>query len=631
MKGFRGQLLRVDLEKKVTKIEAISNEDAKRYLGGRGLGAKILYQELKPGIDSLGPENKLLFMAGPLVGVNFPGHSRYCVITKSPLTGYWGESHAAGYFGPQLKWSGFDGIILEGVAESPIYLWVHDGEAEIREAGHLWGKTTHETEAAVKKEVKQPAASVASIGIAGEKMVRFASIISDLNRAAGRTGVGAVMGSKRVKAIAVYGRNRSIEVADREGLRTLMRDVVKRLLLHEGAMNLKKFGTSAAVALNNQLGILPTKNFNMGFFEGAEVISGETMTETMLKSRQSCYGCPLACIRLVEVREGPYAGDFRDGPEYETLASLGSFCMNDDLASIAMANHLCNLHSLDTISTGVVIAFAMECCEKGIITEKDMGGISLSWGNGAAIIKMIEKITHREGVGDLLAEGVMRAAEKLGQGAQQYAMHVKGLEIPMHEPRGKKGLGLAYATSSRGAVHLDGPHDTSFERDNVIPELGIVKGLSRFALEGKAEITKKSQDLHSVINSLIICRFTSWPPYRPVTVTDIVNITRYVTGWDFTVEELMKVGERGFNLSRVFNLREGATKDDDTLPQRFTKSMPTGASSGQTLPPDDLKEMLEIYYGIRGWDVETGVPTETKLRELDLNFTLADLKNLGKL
>jgi len=624
MYGSTGKLLRVDLTRERIQQESITEKDVRLFFGGRGLGTKILYERLEPGIDPLGPKNLLLFMAGPIVGTMIPGNSRHCVMCKSPLTGGLGEAHAAGFLGPQIKFAGYDGIIVEGAAKSPKYIYVSDEGTEIQDASRIWGKTTHETEAIVKKEIRQPRASVASIGIGGENLVRYACVLSDLHRAAGRTGVGAVMGSKRLKALAVYGKKR-VPVAKQAEAIKLTKEITAKLLNYPAVQNLHKYGTAFGVPGLNAQGILPTKNFREGAFDGAAEISGEAMTARILKRAATCYACPVACIRVVEVKEGPYKGDFNDGPEYETVASFGSLLMNPNLESIAMANHLCNLHSVDTISVGVAIAFAMECYEKGILTKRDTGGLDLTWGNHGAVMRLIERIAKREGIGNVLADGVKRAAEKIGRGSEEFAVETKGLEIPLHEPRGKKGVGLSYATANRGGVHTECGHDTDFERANVVPELGIVKPVSRFSWEDKVDIIKKTQDLAAVSNSMILCRFTSFPTYRPTTVTDLVNVVRYVTGWDFTVEEFMRVGERVNNLGRMFNAREGMRRKDDRLPKRFSEPLLKGTSEGQKIPPDELNRVLDEYYALRGWNKQTGVPTLEKLKELDLGFATKDI------
>jgi len=628
--GLTGKILRVDLTKGKISTDRVAEEDGRTLLGGRGLGAKILFQDLKPGVEPLGPENELLFMIGPITGTVIPGNARYCVMCKSPATGGLGEAHAAGYFGPRLRWAGFDGIALRGISSEPVYLWAHDGGAEIRKAGKLWGKTTHETEALVKKKIGEPSASVASIGVGGENLVMYACVLSDLHRAAGRTGVGAVMGSKRLKAVAVSGRG-SVKVAKEAELRALAKDVSKRLQTHEGTINMTKHGTPFGVPGLNSMGILPTKNFQLGAFDQYQNISGETMSQTILKSTPTCYACPVRCIRVVEVKKGPYKGDFKDGPEYETVASLGSLLMNGSLEAVAMGNHLCNLHSIDTISAGAAIAFAMECYEKGLITKKDTDGLDLTWGNHEAMVKLIDKIAKREGFGNVLAEGVKRAAEKIGKGAEEFAVEVKGLEVPMHEPRGKKGVGLMYATAARGAVHTDAAHDPGFERDNALPEVGIVKKMDRLGIEGKADMIKKCQDIIAVQNSMIMCSFVGNVTFRPVTIADYCKMLNYSAGWNYTVEELVRAGERINNLCRAFNVREGFTRANDTLPKRLMEPIKGGAVVGQAIPQKDLDKMLDEYYDLRGWNKKTGAPTAQKLSSLGLDFAAKQLKSLGKI
>jgi aldehyde:ferredoxin oxidoreductase len=555
MYGFRGKLLYVDLENDKIMERSVSEEDQRNYLGGRGLGAKVLYDELKPDVDPLGPNNLLLFMAGPLQGAIIPGHTRYVAITKSPQTNGFAEAHAAGSIGPEIKYAGYDGIVFSGAADEPVYLWLHDGETEIRDAKSIWGKTTHESTVLIKKDINEPKASVACIGLGGENLVKFAGIISDLSRAAARTGVGAVMGSKKLKAVAIYGSKKEIPLADRTLVIKLAREHTQRLLNTQDVIDMQKYGTPLGVSVLNSLGILPTKNFQSGFYEDAEKISGETMSATIQKGIFGCVGCPVSCWRVVEVKEGKYKGDFNDGPEYETIASLGSLCLNHNLEAISYANHLCNLHSLDTISTGNVIAFAMECYEKGLINDKDTDGVRLEWGNSDAIIQMIEKIARREGFGDVLAEGVKKAAETIGKMAKNFAVEVKGLEAAMHEPRGKKAVGIMYATAARGAVHMDGAHDTDFERPNVLPELGIIKTMNRNDMTGKPRLMAKSQDAIAIQNSLIICAFTGDITFRPVKIADYITWLGAVTDLEYDISELMLVGERINNLTRAFNIR----------------------------------------------------------------------------
>jgi aldehyde:ferredoxin oxidoreductase len=632
MFGYAGKILRVNLTDEKTSIEELSAYDAKKYLGGRGLAAKILFEELKKSIDPLGPENKLIIASGPLTGTLVPGTTRFGVYAKSPLTGIWGESSAAGWFSPELKATGFDLLIFEGVSSRPVYMWIYDQEVEIRDASHLWGKFTLDTERVIRKELQEPDAQMITIGPAGEKLVRMANVLHNGHRAAGRTGMGAVMGSKKLKAIAVRG-TRKIKFADEDKLKLLIKDILSRFRDLKDLQNFGRYGTSRLSPILNEAGLLPTKNFQDGVFEGAEKISGEEMARTILKKRLFCPGCPIGCMRVVEVKTGPFSPVNPDygGPEYETVAALGSNCFNDNLEAIAKANMICNMYGIDTISVGVAISFAMECYEKGILKLKDTEGIELTWGNANAIIMMAEKIGKREGLGNLLGDGVKRAAEKIGGKAKDFAMHVKGLEIPMHEPRGKKGIGLSYATSNRGACHLQSLHDPYFEQPNAAPEAGISKKVDHYSTERtKVEYVIRSENTWGALSdSLIICKFTFmyWPFVK---LSDMPEIIRAVTGWDMSVENLMATGERIFNLCRAFNVREGITRKDDMLPKRFEDlSITGGAAKGQTLSRIVLSKMLDDYYDIRGWDKKTGIPTRNKLEELGLKFVADELEEIS--
>jgi aldehyde:ferredoxin oxidoreductase len=629
MFGYAGKILRVDLTAEKTSVEELSAYDAKKYLGGRGLAAKILFKELKKDIDPLGPENKLIIASGPLTGTGVPGTTRFGVYAKSPLTGIWGESSAAGWFSPEIKAAGFDLIIFEGASSRPVYIWIHDGEVEIRDASHLWGKFTLDAEKVIREELQEPDAQMITIGPAGEKLVRMANVLHKGHRAAGRTGMGAVMGSKKLKAVAVRG-TRKIKFADEDKLKLLIKNILSRFRDLKDPQNLGRYGTARLSPILNEAGLLPTKNFQDGVFEGAEKISGEEMARTILNKRLFCPGCPIGCMRVVEVKTGPFSPVTPDygGPEYETVAALGSNCFNDNLESIAKANMICNMYGIDTISTGVAISFAMECYEKGILTLEDTDGIELTWGNAKAIVLMAEKIGKREGLGNLLAEGVKRAAEKIGCKAEEFAMHVKGLEIPMHEPRGKKGIGLSYATSNRGACHLQSLHDPYFEQPNAAPEAGITEKVNHYSTSRtKVEYVIRSENTWGTLSdSLIICKFTFmyWPFVK---LSDMPEIIKAVTGWDISVKDLMVTGERIFNLCRAFNVREGITRKDDVLPRKFEELPITGgAAKGQTLSRIVLSKMLDDYYDIRGWNKETGIPTRNKLQELGLKFVADELE-----
>ncbi len=632
MDGTTGNLLRVNLSDGAVKRERLPESTLRTYLGGKCLGAKILFEELAPGIDPLGPANKLVFAAGPLTGAPFAGHSRYVVMGKSPLTGGWGESHAAGFFGPELKYAGYDVIVIEGQAATPVYLWVHDGAAELRDATGLWGQVTGDVQAAIRRAVGDDKTRVAAIGPGGERLVKYASIMSDLYCAAGRCGMGTVMGAKRLKAVAVRGPPR-VPIADEVAFAELVPTAAERAMAGWGT-SLFEYGTDGDLLGLSLSGRLPTRAFQQGTFDGSEKITGQTMAATILKDRATCPDCPDYHYRIVET-SGRYATDPQyGGPEYETCAAFGSLCLNDDLEVIAKANELCNKYSLDTIATGVVLAFAMECFEKGVITRQDTGGIDLSWGNGDAILAMIPQIARREGLGAVLAEGVKRAAETLGGDAATWALHVKGAELPMHEPRGKKGVGLTYATADRGATHLQMYHDDAFENEaNAAPEIGIDATLipqsrTETGLR-KVKLVKISEDLMALYNSLVICRFVFYPAGVPLQT--LLGLFQAVTGWAATPQELLRVGERSFNLTRAFNAREGFTRVDDALPPRVREPLADGALQGEAYPQPVLEEMLDLYYDQRGWDRRRGWPTRATLHALDLGWVEDDLSRRGLL
>ena len=630
MYGATGRILRVDLTNQRISEEKLSEKDVRTYLGGKCLGAKILFQELEPGIDPLGPENKLIFAAGPLTGAMFTGNARYAVLTKSPLTGGWGESYSGGYFGPELKKAGFDAVIVEGRAGEPVYLWIRDGEADLRDARKLWGKFTGDVKKEIAREVGDKKVSVAAIGPGGENLVRYACIINDFHYAAGRCGVGAVMGSKKLKAIAVRGTS-EVPIADEKAFKNLLKRAADEAMAGWGE-SLFQYGTAGDLISLHASGRLPTKAFRKCTFEGAEKITGETLAKTIMRDRATCPGCAVAHYRVVEVK-GRYEVDPEyGGPEYETCASLGSLCMVDDLEAISKGNELCNKYSIDTISTGVSIAFAMECYEKGLLTKEDTGGIDLSWGNGDAVVQLIEKIARREGIGDILAEGVKRAAEKIGKGSEEWALHVKGMELPMHEPRGKKGVGLSYATGDRGASHLQTYHDDAFQSEkNLAPEIGLDSTLIPQSITEmtprKVKAVKISEDLMGLYNSLVVCRFTFYP--AGIKINTLMEIFKSVTGWDASPKELLLVGERSFNLTRAFNAREGFTRKDDVLPRRVMEPLSEGPLKGEGFPRDALNKMLDLYYEYRGWDKERGWPTREKLKELGLNMVIEDLEKRG--
>jgi aldehyde:ferredoxin oxidoreductase len=634
-----GKILRVNLSSRKISKDSLSEDDAKKYLGGRGLAARILFNELKPGIDPLGPENKLVYAAGPFAATGFPLNSRWLVAAKSPLTGIWGEALCGGTFPVQLRKAGYDALVVEGASKDPVYISILNDEVEIRNAVHLWGKMTLETELEIAhdlsiKQRKEDNPAVANIGPAGERLVKFAAVMHTAHRAAGRTGLGAVMGSKKLKAVAVQGTGK-VPIANPEKLMEMIRKVSSEAVTNPNIKNFTKHGQVGFVGVLQGMGMLPTKNFQRGTFDHYEAISGETMTQTILKSRNTCSQCPVACKREVEALDGPYApvDPKYGGPEYENDAALGSLLLIGDLKAVSKENQLCNTYGLDTISTGVVIAWVMECYDRGILTKADLDGIEARWSNADAALKLIEKIATRDGVGNILAEGLKKAAEHFRRGSERYAVHVKGLEIPMHEPRAKKGLGLSYATSVRGGCHMQAFHDTDTETANAAPEIGISAPMDRHdTSRTKVDMIKRSQDWVAITNSLLLCTSPGWVGFNYVKPSFNAEALNAITGWDLKVEDLLLAGERMNNLCRCFNAREGVTRKDDILPPRFTEDpLPDGPSKGQCVTKEQLEDMLNNYYDFRSWDRKTGIPTVAKLRELDLGFAADQLRAQGRL
>lgn len=603
MNGVFGKYLQVNLSKGSAEDYKIPDSWYEKHLGGRGIAARIMLKELERGVDPLGEKNILIFATGPFQGTGIPGGGRNVIMAKSPKTNAVSDSYVGGFFGHELGRSGYDGIIVRGKAKGPKYVLI-DEEARIEDAKELWGLTTGETDDILKK--KHPGVRVTCIGPAGEKLVKFACVINDKNRGAGRPGFGAVMGSKNLKAIVVKGKQEK-KLHDKKRLTELKKKFARNLVRTKEGLGL--YGTSMGVNRLNERGILPTKNFQEGVFEGAGLISGQHMTDTILKNRDSCTGCPIRCKRVVRTEfDGEKVKEEYGGPEYETIASFGSLCFVDDLNAISLANQICNAYGLDTISAGVTVAFVMEASEKGMINYK------LEWGDSKGMIDLVKKIATRSGIGDMLANGIDHVAEKLGM---DFAMEVKHQEIPMHEPRGKKGLGLSYATSPRGATHLETTHDTSFEETPVAPELGLKKAISRFDLMNKPKYVKVFEDLNSFGNSLIICRFTTIATGEDYNYPEIRKMLRAVTGLEVDANEMLKIGERNYVLLKILSAREGYGKKDDGLPKRFSNPLPRGGSAGQSMNPEELQNAIDEYYKLRGFD-ERG-PTNKKLEKLGLS------------
>ncbi|MGQ9646912.1 MAG: aldehyde ferredoxin oxidoreductase family protein [Thermodesulfobacteriota bacterium] len=620
--GYNGKILRVDLDRESISVEEPHKNLYSRYLGGGTLALHYLLSELKPKSDPLGPDNILVFAGSVISGTPATGLSRFSVAAKSPLTSAFGEAEAGGWWIPELKFAGYDAIVIKGKASRPVYLWIHDDEAEIRDARLLWGKFTKETQEEIRKELGDDRIRIASIGPAGEKLVRVACILNELKHANGRTGLGAVMGSKNLKAIAVRGKKR-MEVVDEESVKRLTKWVKETY--EEPYFSIGNLGTARITVMLSEQGILPTLNFREGSFEGAEAISGETMSKTILVRRGTCYGCFVRCKREVQVTE-PYSVDpVYGGPEYETIAAFGSMCGIDDLKAISWVNQLCNAYGLDTISTGGLIAFAMECYENGILKKGDTGGIDLRFRNVEAMIKMVEMIAKREGLGDLLADGMSAAAKKFGKGADRFAMHVKGMPLPFHEPRGKAGVGLGYAVSATGPDHMEIPHDPFWATEAgiaLLRPLGILEPVDVLNLgPKKVRLFIYLQQYWDLLNSLGICMFTA-KPMGPHTINEIVDYVKAVTGWETSLFDLLKVGERHANMARVFNLREGFTSKDDTLPERLFSPMEGGTLKGKKIDKEQFSKAVETYYEMMGWDPESGIPKKEKLAELDIDWLI---------
>lgn len=619
--GYLGKIIRINLSDKSIKIEEPDDIFYRTYMGGKGFIAHYLLKELQPNIDPLGEENKMIIASGILTGLPVAGVPRFAVGAKSPLTGGYGQSEAGGFWGPELKKAGYDGMIIEGKSAKPVYIYIKDEKIEIRDAGVIWGMETGDAQDAIFRELEDKSVKVLQIGPAGEKLVKYACILNGLKHANGRNGLGAVMGSKGLKAVVVKG-TKKIPFHDNEKISKIGKSFLSYYMENPLTRGLYEYGTIAGVMGNNAGGILPTRNFNDGEFDNAEKISAETMVDTILKKRKGCYACAVRCKRMVEVESDDIKVDGKyGGPEYETVASFGSLCGNDNLEIIAKANELCNRLGMDTISAGMTIAFAMECFENNILTEEDIDGIKLSYGNQKGILEMIERIAKREGIGDLLAEGSEAAAAKIGKGAEKFVLCVKGQELAMHEPRGKVGVGIGYAVCETGADHMVIGHDTLFGKkgftlDSVKP-FGILEPVDTLDLSWKKiRAFVYLQKWWSFFNMTGICDFVP-VPRGAMPAADVVALVKAATGWETSLWELMIAGERSINMARLFNLREGFTSEDDTLPDRLFEGLKKGRLKGNYIPREEFDEAISTYYSMMGWD-EKGVPTKGKLLELNI-------------
>jgi aldehyde:ferredoxin oxidoreductase len=613
--GYIGKILRINLTDQKANEEELPLDVAKAYIGGAGFGIKYLYDEVPPGANPLGPDNKLIFASGPFSGTTIPCASRMAVTAKSPLTGAVGMALTGGQFPVELKYAGYDALIIEGKAEKPTYVWIKNGKVQFRSAKKVWGMKTTDCQQIVKNELNDQNIRIACIGPAGENMCKIACIINEL-RAAGRKGLGAVMGSKNLKAIAIRG-NAKVAIADKEKLKIARAEFTKAMkespVLYP---HFSKLGTSMIVDPMCALGIFPGKNFiATGEFAPADKLGAEVQ-ETRNVGSEHCYGCPVGCSQMKMAKTGVYKGILSEGPEFETMYSFGGMTGVTNIDAIIAADRLADELGLDTISAGVTIGFAMELYEKGILGKEETGGLELNFGNDEAMITLLRLMAFREGIGDILADGTKAAAQKIGKDSDKYAMHVKGLELPGYDVRGAKAHGLNYATSYTGADHNRG---YAFQEIFGIP---IPYEVDRFAVEGKGKLTKWNQDVRTATcDAPTMCAFLLDMAVPAIATQNTANLMEAVAGLKYTPEEVQAVGERINNLARAFNVREGFTRDDDTLPDRLmTEPLKEGASKGQFISKDDFKQMLDEYYTERGWDTNTGVPGREKLTELGLEY-----------
>jgi aldehyde:ferredoxin oxidoreductase len=607
-RGYMGKILRINLTTGVIETQELDDKLAEEFIGGSGLGAKILYDETTVDTEPFSEDNPIIFATGPLTGTKVFNSDRFDVVSRSPLTGIFGESSAGGFWGGMLKRCGFDALVVKGRSENPVYLNITEDKAEILPAGDIWGKDTFESTDYLKEKHGEKV-KAAVIGQAGENLVRIAGMITDGHhgRAVGRAGMGAVMGWKRLKGVVVFGEKKT-EVADPEALADLMKELGSQM--KDGPEALRFGGTSVGVEYCDEIGNIPIKNWYQGGWpEGAAKISGTTMANTVLKGRYHCGRCVINCGRIVEGLPGPNEGKEIAGPEYETVGLMGTNLLIDDLNAVIKSNELCNRYGLDTISTGSVIGFAMEAYEKGLISKKQLDGIDLTWGSSRAVHEYIRKIAEKDGFGAVLGKGVKRAADYVGGTAHEFALEVKGLEPPAHDPRAKFTVALGYATSNRGACHVAAfTHD--FEEGAYLEDLGTPRLEDRFGIEHKAENVYYMQHLMGMFDSLVACKFGM---FGGLTVNPLIRALNAVTGWDFDREKFFRAGERIFNIKRLYNVRLGITRKDDVIPVRMLNQRRGGGTN--ELPP--LNVLLDEYYKLRGWN-EFGIPTEEKLEELSL-------------
>jgi aldehyde:ferredoxin oxidoreductase len=610
MGGYTGKFLHVDLNSRLIEHFRLPEELLHKFIGGSGLAAALFLDRVDPAVEPFSPENPLMVMTGPLTGTNFPGTSRFTICGKSPLTNIWGESAIGGNFSPKLKMAGYDGIIFVGASEAPVALVIDDNQVELKDAGHLWGKDTYETTDTLKGDLGN-GFKILCIGQAGENKVLYAAITNDKAHFAGRTGMGALMGSKNLKAIAVRGTGR-INVQDQQTYKRAYTSVIKSSKESVLAKSFHELGTNAGIEFGMMTGNLPIKNWTEGEnWDLSEKLGGSTLTEKYLVGTHTCSYCPIACKRVVKVEEGPYQVEEGPGPEYETCATFGTLILNDNLAAVAKANEMCNRYGMDTISCGSTIAFAMECYERGLLTPHDTDGMKMEWGDMGVVLSVLDKIAHRKGFGDTLADGSRRLAEKIGNNALEFAVQVKGLEAAAHDPRAYHGMGLAYVYSNRGACHMQ--HNVMSIEHGLVTraELGLQEDYEAQTSDGKAAMVFTCENYGTLMNGLCQCHFVNYM----TSPNDLLDALNAITGWNFTLGGLMACGERIWLLKRSLNNLMGIDDTDDVLSKRILTPVQDGGAAGSV---PDIKKMKKEYKKVRGLN-EKGFPTEQKLEDVGLD------------
>jgi len=624
--GYAGRILRINLTKNQVNVQHTEKRLMTEFLGGRGFNSKRLYDEVPKDVNPLSPQNKLIFATGPLIGTAFPLGARFNVTAKSPLTGILGDSNAGGHFAAEMKFAGYDQIIIEGKSHKPVYIFIEDKEVQIIDAKHLVGKDTYETTETIKKDLGDRTVQIATVGPAAENHVLFAGIFANLVRPAARTGMGTVMASKNLKAMVLKGTG-SIKIADPRRFWKIVEGIEEETYAHPQYWPRRIMGTTRILMLADKLGFLPTKHFTSATFEHAAKVSGEKLAREYNIKNRACFSCIVPCSRVYVMTEGEYTGLYGEGPEYEALSSFTARVGNSDLNLALKAVDLANRLGLDAITTAECIAWAMELYEKGELTGKETGGLELNWGNGEAILALIERIACREGFGDLLADGVRKAAEKLRRG-KEIAFHVKGLEIIQADPRGLKGYGLGYAVASRGADHLRSEPfiELSDDPEKGLEMFGVPEATLRLAHKGKGKLVRYFENWCAIIDSLEVCKNLA-ENMELLPFDRAAEIAEAVTGFHFTEEGMFEIGERIVSLERAYLVLEGIRRKDDYLPARFLKEpLPNGNSKGAIF---EIEPMLDEYYAERQWDLETGIPKAEKLRKIGLGYVIEDLKRNG--